>query len=66
MMTSAPNWEMPVEQEDDPLTWLREFLSLTPEEEREIGYILDIRYFLPTDILIQAGANLVLIGMGLR
>ncbi|MCA8915706.1 MAG: hypothetical protein KDB90_09865 [Planctomycetes bacterium] len=66
MMTIAPNWEMPVEQEDDPLTWLREFLSLTPEEEREIGYILDIRYFLPTDILIQAGANLVLIGMGLR
>jgi hypothetical protein len=66
IMTIAPNWQMPVEQEDDPLTWLREFLSLTPEEEREIGYILDIRHFLPTDILIHTGANLVLIGMGLR
>jgi hypothetical protein len=66
MMTIAPNWELPIEQEDDPLAWLREFLSLSPEEEREVGYILDIRHFLPTDILMQTGANLVLIGMGLR
>ena len=66
LMTIAPNWELPVETDDDPLSWLREFLGLTPEEEREIGYILDIRHFLPTDILIQTGANLVLIGMGLR
>jgi hypothetical protein len=66
MMTIAPNWELPAEEEDDPLTWLREFLGLTPEEEREIGYIMDIRHFLPTDILIKTGANLILIGMGLR
>jgi hypothetical protein len=66
MMTIAPNWELPIEQEDDPLAWLREFLGLTPEEEREIGYILDIRHFLPTDVLINVGAQLVLIGMGLR
>jgi hypothetical protein len=66
MMTIAPNWELPIEQEDDPLAWLREFLSLTPEEERELGYILDIRHFLPTDVLINVGAQLVLIGMGLR
>ena len=66
LMTIAPNWELPSEEEDDPLAWLREFLGLTPEEEREIGYILDIRHFLPTDILIKTGANLVLIGMGLR
>jgi hypothetical protein len=66
MMTIAPNWELPVEQEDDPLIWLREFLSLTPEEERELGYILDIRHFLPTDVLTNVGAQLVLIGMGLR
>jgi hypothetical protein len=65
MMTIAPNWELP-DEDDDALAWLREFLGLTPEEEREIGYILDIRHFLPTDILIQAGAQLVLIGMGLR
>jgi hypothetical protein len=65
MMTIASNWELP-DEEDDALAWLREFLELTPEEERELGYILDIRHFLPTDILIQTGANLVLIGMGLR
>ena len=65
MMTIASNWELP-DDEDDALIWLREFLELTPEEERELGYILDIRHFLPTDILIQTGANLVLIGMGLR
>lgn len=65
MMTIASNWELP-DEEDDALAWLREFLELTPEEERELGYILDIRHFLATDILIQTGANLVLIGMGLR
>lgn len=55
-------------QADDPeaLTWLREFLELTPDDEREIGHILDIRHFLPTDVLLNVGANLVLIGMGLR
>jgi hypothetical protein len=46
--------------------WLREFLELHPDEERELGYILDIRHFLPTDVLINVGANMVLIGMGLR
>lgn len=65
MMTIAPNWELP-DDEDDALAWLREFLELTPEEERELGYILDIRHFLPTDVLMNVGANLVLIGMGLR
>lgn len=65
MMTIAPNWELP-DDDDDSLAWLREFLGLSPEEERELGYILDIRHFLPTDILIQAGTQLVLIGMGLR
>lgn len=55
-------------QAEDPeaLNWLREFLELTPDDEREIGYILDIRHFLPTDVLLNVGANLVLIGMGLR
>lgn len=65
MMTIAPNWELP-DDDDDSLAWLREFLGLTPEEERELGYILDIRHFLPTDVLIQVGSQLVLIGMGLR
>jgi hypothetical protein len=64
MMSIAPAWEH--ESDDEMLTWLREFLELTPEEEREIGYILDIRYFLPTEVLVKVGANLVLTGMGLR
>jgi hypothetical protein len=65
MMMIAPHWEV-ADDEDDPLMWLREFLELHPDEERELGYILDIRHFLPTDVLINVGANMVLIGMGLR
>ncbi|MCC7508436.1 MAG: hypothetical protein IT464_03560 [Planctomycetes bacterium] len=64
LVALAPAWGDP--EESETLQWLREFLELTPQEEREIGYILDVRQFLPTDVLINVGAQLVLIGMGLR
>jgi hypothetical protein len=64
LMSLAASWDDP--EETDTLEWLREFLELKPAEEREIGYILDIRHFLVTDVLVNVGANLILIGMGLR
>ncbi len=64
LMSLATAWHDP--EESETLEWLREFLDLKPDEEREIGYILDIRHFLVTDVLVNVGANLVLIGMGLR
>jgi hypothetical protein len=64
LMSLATSWDDP--EETDTLQWLREFLDLKPDEEREIGYILDIRHFLVTDVLVNVGANLILIGMGLR
>ncbi|MBX3473950.1 MAG: hypothetical protein KF754_06165 [Planctomycetes bacterium] len=63
MMAIAPAWAR--EDTDDALSWLREFLELKPDDEREIGYMLDIRHFLPTDVLQKVGAQLVLLGMGL-
>ncbi|MHC4840413.1 MAG: P-loop NTPase fold protein [Planctomycetota bacterium] len=64
MMKIAPSWAD--EGDDEALAWLREFLELKDEGEKEIGYILDVKHFLPTDVLENVGANLVLIGMGLR
>jgi hypothetical protein len=64
LMSMASTWDDP--EESETLQWLREFLDLKPDEEREIGYILDIRHFLGTDVLVKVGANLLLIGMGLR
>ena len=63
MMSIAPAWAS--EDSDDALAWLREFLELKPEDEREIGYFLDIRHFLPTEVLMKVGSQLVLLGMGL-
>lgn len=64
MMKIAPSWAD--EGDDDALAWLREFLEMKDEGEKEVGYILDVKHFLPTDVLENVGANLVLIGMGLR
>lgn len=63
MMAIAPAWAS--EDSDEALAWLREFLELKPDDEREIGYILDVRHFLPTDVLQKVGAQLILLGMGL-
>ncbi|MCC6466369.1 MAG: hypothetical protein IT463_13600 [Planctomycetes bacterium] len=64
MLAIAPSWQ--TEDEDERLAWLRDFLELKPDDERELGYVLDIRHFLPTDVLTKVGAQLVLTGMGLR
>ncbi len=64
LMTIGPTWTGG--QDEESLTWLREFLGLRPEEERLAGTILDIRYYLPSPVLTKVGANLVLLGMGLR
>jgi len=64
LMTIGPAWN--AEQDEEGLIWLREFLSLRPEEERLAGTILDIRHYLPSPVLTKVGANLVLLGMGLR
>ncbi len=64
MMMIAPSWAQ--QDSDEALNWLREFLELKPDDERELGYILDIRHFLPTEVLLKVGAQLVLLGMGLN
>ena len=64
LMTIGPTWTGG--QDEESLVWLREFLGLRPEEERLAGTILDIRYYLPSPVLTRVGANLVLLGMGLR
>ncbi|HRJ78621.1 MAG: hypothetical protein HPKKFMNG_01260 [Planctomycetes bacterium] len=64
LMSIGPSWSGDTDEES--IAWLREFLGLRPEEERLAGTVLDIRYYLPSPVLTRVGANLVLLGMGLR
>ncbi|MCC6574004.1 MAG: hypothetical protein IT462_09445 [Planctomycetes bacterium] len=65
LMAIGPAW-LEGTTPDEDLVWLRDFLHLRPDQERYLATILDIRHFLPTPVLTKVGANLVLLGMGLR